>query len=771
MNYKIKTYFILLFLISIYNNVNSQSIDISKYVETIKLDTDRDIYMNGENIYYTVNYFLNNMQKQPTFSNIIYVELINCVDNKPIIQKKIKLSNYKANDVINIPSNIISGNYILRAYTFYQRNFSNYNFSYNLITILNPNNNKYPLIYNTKLDTVEIVSEDGLFLENTSNNIIIRLPQRLLNTNNKYFINESSRNSFEINFTENGFCQKELFLKQDETYTLKIQQENGDTLYSSFPKIKKSGIQTTTSRLNNNIFYEIKAINIKPENNISYYISIFSKDYNNIHKEVIQLNDKKKSLVFPIELFKTGINYIVLFNNENKIININSIYNSNKKIKIFNIETKKDTFSTNENANISFSINNNDKVQILTALVSVSLVGTKKSENLFIPDLYLSNPIVLDNYLQTLNINDKLEQQIIILFNNRINKTNFLKEVSKNITPTIKYIPDIRDVTLRGKLIDKKTKKPISNQDVYLSVLFNTPQLHVYKTTDSGEFIFSLNNVEGLNDIFISTNSNSESEIIIYNPFSANIPKFGILPTFFDTKNKELIKKIYINTQINKYKSKDISKKTNRIKTDVFNINYDKKTIYIKDYIKLKSIEEFFFELIPSVKIKHTNNQYEFIVFDNNGNLLPGKPLLLIDNIPTFDISKIKNIKISKVEKIDIINSKYYLGTHVFYGVIKITTKTDDFAGLQFKNSGIFAEYKGIEQQNSEQYFKNSNITSDIKPDFRTLLYWNPNLKISNKKEGISFRTSYCKGTYNICIKAYNTKGEIFYGNKQIIVK
>lgn len=766
----VKIYLILLLSISI-KTLNAQSVNISKYIETVTLDTDRDIYMNGEEIFYSVNYYLNNIQKQPTFSNIIYVELINCANNKPVIQKKIKLLNYKANDIIKIPSNIVSGNYILRTYTIYQRNFSDYSFAYHLITILNPNNNKYPLIYNEKLDSVEIITENGILLENAINNILIKIPNKIVKTHNKYFITEGNLIKKEINFSKYGFSQNELFIKQNETYKLQIIKNNEDTLYIPFPKTKQNGLQTTTSWINQNIIYKIKQIGINTENKTSYKISVISQNYSIKHTENVNLIDPEKSLILPLDIFDTGINYIVLFNYKDKIISINTIYKSKRKVNAFNIETEKNIFNTNENVNVSFSLKEKKDSQFSEAYISVILDGTKKSNYNFAPELYLSNPLILEDYLQNLDEdNKKLEQRVVTLFNNHINIAQFSKKIKKSSTTNFQYVPDIRDVTLRGVLSNTTTNEPIKNKDVFLSVLFNTPQVHVNTTNDKGEFIFSLNNIKGVNDVFISSHpeeNNPETKITIENPFSSNMPNFGVLPTFFDKNNENLIKKLYINSQINKYAKVDsISKNSNRRKVKDFNINYDKKTVFIKDFIKLKSVEEFFFELIPSVKIKKTANSYKFNIYDDNGNMLRGEPLLLIDNIPFFDFSKIQNIKISKVEKISVINSKYYLGTHIFYGVIMITTKTSDFAGLEFPKYGVFLNYKGVEQHN-EKY----NLFSENIHNFKTLLYWNPNFNISNKKEEINFKTSYSKGTYNIFIKAYNEKGEVFYGKKQIIVK
>ncbi len=78
----------------------------------------------------------------------------------------------------------------------------------------------------------------------------------------------------------------------------------------------------------------------------------------------------------------------------------------------------------------------------------------------------------------------------MILYDCQINFDLIKKLTEYNPEKVLKYLPDIRDVSLSGKLIDKNTREPIKGKDIYLSVLFNNPQLHVYKTNYEGDFIF-----------------------------------------------------------------------------------------------------------------------------------------------------------------------------------------------------------------------------------------------------------------------------------------
>lgn len=105
--------------------------------EEIKLFTDRSIYCVNEKIYFTANYSCISPLDSLNWSNVLYVELINWSGNK-LVQLKLKLNKSGSSGCFEIPENIPSGNYYLRAYTKWMRNFSATNYGYLILKIVNP---------------------------------------------------------------------------------------------------------------------------------------------------------------------------------------------------------------------------------------------------------------------------------------------------------------------------------------------------------------------------------------------------------------------------------------------------------------------------------------------------------------------------------------------------------------------------------------------------------------------------------------------------------
>ena len=90
--------------------------------EEIYIHTDRQDYISGEDLWFNV-YLVDRQSFRPSLnSSIVYFELLNS-DYRPIIQKKIAVKNGSGPGAIVIPDTISTGNYKIRAYTSWMRNF------------------------------------------------------------------------------------------------------------------------------------------------------------------------------------------------------------------------------------------------------------------------------------------------------------------------------------------------------------------------------------------------------------------------------------------------------------------------------------------------------------------------------------------------------------------------------------------------------------------------------------------------------------------------
>ncbi|MGZ5134001.1 MAG: hypothetical protein ACXWCG_02575, partial [Flavitalea sp.] len=111
--------------------------EIHSFYEKLFVHTDKTIYLAGELIWFKV-YQTNGFVNQPiNVSRISYVEILS-TDKKPVLQAKIEMNSGTGNGSFLIPSSVQSGNFILRAYTNWMKNFSADRYFEKQITIINP---------------------------------------------------------------------------------------------------------------------------------------------------------------------------------------------------------------------------------------------------------------------------------------------------------------------------------------------------------------------------------------------------------------------------------------------------------------------------------------------------------------------------------------------------------------------------------------------------------------------------------------------------------
>ena len=109
------------------DNLNAIAAAFSQYhqnsmKEKIFVHTDKDFYVAGEIAWFKLYAVDASSHKPLELSKVAYVELLDSA-NKHLLQAKIALDNAEGNGSFYLPPTINSGNYKLRAYTNWMKNF------------------------------------------------------------------------------------------------------------------------------------------------------------------------------------------------------------------------------------------------------------------------------------------------------------------------------------------------------------------------------------------------------------------------------------------------------------------------------------------------------------------------------------------------------------------------------------------------------------------------------------------------------------------------
>src|SRR5688572_4276769 len=90
--------------------------------EKVYVHFDRSLYVTGENMWFKIYYTDGVLHRPLELSKVCYLELIDS-DNEPVLQTKVSMNKGGGHGSLFIPATVNSGNYTLRAYTNWMKNF------------------------------------------------------------------------------------------------------------------------------------------------------------------------------------------------------------------------------------------------------------------------------------------------------------------------------------------------------------------------------------------------------------------------------------------------------------------------------------------------------------------------------------------------------------------------------------------------------------------------------------------------------------------------
>ncbi|UCH15757.1 MAG: hypothetical protein JSV22_07260 [Bacteroidales bacterium] len=344
----------------------------------------------------------------------------------------------------------------------------------------------------------------------------------------------------------------------------------------------------------------------------------------------------------------------------------------------------------------------------------------------------------------------------------------------------IEYIPDIRGVSVSGRVVEKGSGNPVNNTSVQLSILGNQFDFLKYNTGPDGKYIFSLPPLEGKKDMYIAARAeDTKPEILIDNDFTADA--FYIKGEMFRLSDSEvdIAEEIMFNMQIERiykpWKTRDsLFTPPDTIKRTFY--SDPARIVFIDEYIELPTVEEVLFELVPEVIVKRRKDNILLRVTNfevNHPDLAIFEPLVLLDYIPVYNFENLLKLSPSKISRIEVLNEIFIKGTNRFGGIISIFSRKGDIAGVDLPENSLFFEYYTFTRQDDvvfPDYNKNKGELNI--PDYRNCLYWNPGIKLDNNmKAGLEFFTSDRKGKYMVVVRSATGDGQIIEGKCTFRVK
>jgi len=143
------------------------------YNEDLYIQTDRDVYIAGEEVFLKISEFGGLTHNAGGISKVVYVDMLDNFST-PVIQLKIETDSRTGEGVFRIPDTLSTGCYFIRSFTNWMKNFPQSYFAYKKISVINPFENisrlRIPPVDNQP-DSVIFYPETGYLISGIGNRL------------------------------------------------------------------------------------------------------------------------------------------------------------------------------------------------------------------------------------------------------------------------------------------------------------------------------------------------------------------------------------------------------------------------------------------------------------------------------------------------------------------------------------------------------------------------------------------------------------------------
>jgi hypothetical protein len=332
---------------------------------------------------------------------------------------------------------------------------------------------------------------------------------------------------------------------------------------------------------------------------------------------------------------------------------------------------------------------------------------------------------------------------------------------------SVSFFPEIKGRIVQGKVINSQTLKGVSDECVLLSCPDTIVNLQYAYTNNKGFFQFLLNDYYDNKELIFSVKDISAKKplkIEMADEFGMAVP-FTAKRFSENTALKSYILRsqdlVYINKtyQLNSVLTENKNLISNPICPRLF--YKPVQSVYTDDFIPLTDFADIAREILPTVKVRKHKDTYVADILDSESKMFFNqKPALFLDGVFIDNINQIITFGSDKISKIDVLSTERIFGDLKFPGVIAVYSKNKEIKNINPNQTSLRIQNDSYHPYSRFDEGSIKNSGSGQSPDFRQLLYWNPNFEITNtQKCNFEFYTSDHTGNYVIKIEGITSDG------------
>ena len=765
--------------------------------EKIYVHTDKNFYVANEICWFKIYNVDAIFNKPLSISKVAYVELIDN-NNKAVWQEKIALNEGSGNGSILMPSVIATGNYTLRAYTNWMKNFNTSFFFEKKISILNTSltqeNNYTPIKENY---SIQIFPEGGNLVAGQ----LAKLAFKIVNQFGKgvqakgYLLNEKGDtitrcNTSSLGIGSMGMGSFTFNPQTNQGYSLSLTTNDDKIINQKLPNVFDKGYtlslgnSTADASPNDNastININIAGIQLE---NTNVYLLVHARGIVS-HTIAGQIKNGSCSLTIDKSKLNEGINIFTLFNQAQEPVCERLYFNYPKNVLETSLEIESPVLAKRRKVNLQIAtkqgMNGFAAANTSMAVYKIDSIQSLDDHNIQ-NYIWLNSDLVgsIENpgaYFQNINNNTLLAMDQLMLVNGyrRFKWENVLS----NTTPSFKYLPELAGSIITGKMVQKGTNTPAKEVTGFIAMPSKNTLFKAGISDDNGHIQFEFPQLYNDGQLILQADSSKYNahKIEIDNPFYISKNNSQLIePIMLPKLNKEIIQQLNSNIEIqNHFKADNFNHFISpTIDSNAFYYKPDY-TYYLDLYARFTTMEEVIREYVTPITLTKNEGRFQLAVYDDqNKRFFDKAPLVLLDGVPILNMDKFIEYDPLKIRKLEVVSRTYFSGNLAFNGIANFITYNGKMEGYELDPRATLIDYKGLQIQREfiAPVYENQAQIDNRSPDFRHLLHWSANINTSSKgKINTAFYTSDVPGKYAIVIQGISKQGQPLYKEITFIVQ
>lgn len=736
--------------------------------EKVYVQTDKDFYMAGDVVWFSI-YNVDGSTHQPqNLSKVLYVEILDKNNNKPVLQAKIAIDKGKGNGSFHLPGSLPTGNYKLRAYTNWMKNDgADYFFEKQLSIVNGFRVSQEPTVsLTTLIENVDFFPEGGNLVADASSVVAFRATNqygRGLNCEGVVLNNRGDTVAI-LKSYKFGIGQFSFTPVANTSYRAKMRTSDGREKTAELPSVQAQGFVMHVAEAAGNAVKVTITTNVSSASNQQILLIAQTRQVLKVAEKSSFRNGVAEFVIAKDKLGE-GISQLTVFNqNWQPVCERLYFKQPVKKLSIEAIADKA-TYSTRQQVNVSI-LSKNEQSQLGSAALSLSVYKLDSlattSDASLLSYLWLSSDLKgrIDSADYYFSNNDAIAIDNLMMSHGwrRFNWQNIVKHQA----PAFEFAPEYNGHIVTGKIVNAKTGGPAKHVQVYLSVPGAASHLSATESDEQGNFRFDLLDHYGAGEIVVQAIATKENSyrIEIKNPFSSSYSTAKV-PQFLVSKNNEqslVARNVSMQVQ-HAYYTDSIEKfSTPLVDTTPFYGAADRAYL-LDDYTRFTTMEEVLNEYVTEVIIVKRDGKFYPHMLKGTEGPQEGEPLVLLDGVPV-DGNQMVSYDPMKIRKLEVVVSRYVLGSDIYGGIVHFITYKGGVENLKLDAGAIIMDYEGLQMKREFYSPDYENRAASTLPDFRNVLFWSPDVNTdAGGKAQISFFTSDLSGKYMGVIEGMDENG------------